>query len=207
MTQVRRVGFALIALALLGACGEKSPTGPKQPPTVNLDGVAFHEDSLPDPCEVLRAAGAKELLVRPLDGRPILAPGFCLLQVDREGRDEPQTSAALELLVREQPVPTNMDEYVEQFGEGLNIAGCKPEDVQTIPGLGDFSIWFPHKYPPDTNTITLTSFWGGRNFLSLEIHRIDRKIALAWAKDVAAQVIQRVPAVAAAQSPGDENQP
>ena len=96
-----------------------------------------------------------------------------------------------------------MDEYVEQYGEGLTMAGCKPEDVQVLPALGDFSIWFAHKYPPGTTTITLSSFWGSRYFLSLEIHRVDRDIAFAWAKEVATQVIQRVAAGAGEQSRGN----
>lgn len=182
----------MIVLALLGACGGQSPAGPTQAPAVNLDGVAFREDGLLAPCEVLRAAGVEELLMRPLDEKPVLAPGFCLLQVKRGERFEPQTSAALELVAREQDAPTNLEEYVEQYGEGLTMAGCKPEDVKVLPGLGDYSIWFAHKYPPDTTTITLSAFWGPRYFLSLEIHRVDREVAFAWAKEVATQVIERV---------------
>lgn len=199
---LRRGALALIPLCLLlVACG----AGPERAPVVDLNAVAFPLNGLPDPCEVLRASGVESLLVRPLDEEPIRAPGFCLLQVARGERFELQTSAALELAIREEPAPTDMDGYVEQFGEGLTMAGCTRDDVEQLPGLGDFSIWFAHEYPPETTTITLSSFWGDGRFLSLEIHRIDREIALAWAKDVAAGVIERVAAADEGQT--DESLP
>jgi len=192
MKHIGRSVLVLIAFVALVACGPRPPSGAEHPPEVDLGSVAFPESGLPDPCEILRAARVDELLVRPLDEHPTLAPGFCMMEVARGERFELQTSAALELTAREQPMPTNMEEYLLLDGEGVHIAGSKPDDVTQLEGLGDFSIWFPHKYPPETTTITLSSFFGDGYFLSIEVHRVDREVAFAWARDVAAQVIERV---------------
>lgn len=192
----RRSGTALLAgAALVGllACGQAEPAQPEasaltEAPEVDLAGMSFPSQGLPDPCEVLRAAGARELLARPLEKEPMRFEALCLVQVDRRGAPVPQTSAALELTTRDRPQPATLEDYFVDFGEGPILAGSTRDDVEAIEGLGDFAAWFPHK----DGSITLSAFWGGNYFLSLEIHGVDTQIAYDWSKAVAEQLIRRV---------------
>lgn len=193
--EARRLLAAGSALGLLFACVDEQPgaqpTQPTQPtavPEIALDDVRFPDEGLPDPCEILRAAGTKELLVRPLAPEPLRFERLCLIEVDRGRRPEPQVSAALELATRDSPQPASLEEYIVDYGEGPILAGATRDDLEVIPDLGDFAVWFPH----EDGSLTLSAFWDGRYFLSVEVHGVDRKIAFDWSKELAAEVIQRL---------------
>lgn len=190
-----RVALGGALLGLLLACGQQEPAPSSSPepglteaPEVDLGGVRFPEQGLPDPCEILRAAGAEQLLVKPLEKQPMRFEDLCLVQVDRHGAPVPQTSAALELATRDRPQPASLADYFVDFGEGPIMAGATREDVEALPGLGDFAVWFPHA----DGSLTLSAFWGGKYFLSLEVHGVDRQVAFAWSKAIAEQVIERM---------------
>jgi hypothetical protein len=193
--QGRGLLAAAAALVLTLACADErsgtmasDPVRPTALPEIALDAVSFPDDGLPDPCEILHAAGAKELLVRPVADEPMRFERMCLIEVERGRRPEPQVSAALELATRDGPQPANLEEYVVDYGEGPILAGVTRGALERVPELGEFAVWFPHA----DGSLTLSAFWGGSYFLSVEVHGVDREIAFAWSKELAARVIERV---------------
>jgi hypothetical protein len=190
---------AVLATALLG-CGEpdraadadvaarSAATPPDPAGTIDTPAPPIAEEyrvGSADPCALLREADPQKLLDTEV-GAPWRVYGLCRFEARVWPRDEPERAIGLEMRPdTERGVAHDLDEFWEREGAGVDLLGGRREQIEEIPGLGDYALWVP-----TDRGLQLYAYWEDRYILVLTIAGAPREQALPWARALAANAIR-----------------
>jgi hypothetical protein len=197
----RGLGWSLLLLLASVGCGDggdaSSPADEATVPDVprfEMNGYMVPERQIPDPtlvdsCLLLTEADPKGVLAEPL--APIdRMSNVCLAFTASSQTLERSLTVELRhpepIEIENGGVPKDKETFWTAEGGGVDLMGGKKEAVQEIPGLGDFSVWYPM-----TGGMALHTYWQGKYILAINVRGIDAERGLAWAKEVAGRAIQK----------------
>ena len=141
------------------------------------------DDGSPDACELLGGADPAALL-----GTEIAAAqrvyGLCYVGPAAPAMEE--RSVGLEIRRDPNGVPANLDQFWEREGGGVQMLGSSREQIEPLPQLGDFALWFPVE-----GGMQLFTYWKSQYILVLTVRGVPTERALPWARALAAASVQR----------------
>ena len=198
-----RLSHSFVA-ALLLACGavEEPPANPAAadsarqaapptpigaPPLARLGSILApprtQDDGSPDACELLGAADPAALL-----GAEVAAAQrvYGLCWVETAVRETAERSVGLEIRRDPNGVPANLEQFWEREGGGVQMLGSSREQIELLPLLGDYALWFPVE-----GGMQLFSYWKNQYILVLTVRGVPTERALPWARALAAASLQR----------------
>jgi hypothetical protein len=196
----RRSIAALLAVSALAACGE--PIDPQKPPPpgepekinyVEVNGYQVPEREntdagLPDSCSLLTEADPRAVIQEPL--APISRMSDVCLAF-AESTPQLEHSLTVELrrpvaLERERgPQPSSKEKFFEAEGAGIGLIGGTEQEIQEIPGIGDYAVWYPM-----TGGLALHAYWNNEYILAINVRGVDQEKGLSWAKAVAKRAVE-----------------
>jgi hypothetical protein len=192
---------ALLAVSALAACGE--PTDPQKPPEpgeapkinyVEVNGYQVPErenkdSGLPDSCALLTEADPKGVIQEPL--APISRMSDVCLAF-AESTPQLEHSLTVELrrpvaLERERgPQPSSKESFFEAEGAGIGLVGGTLDEVQEVPGIGDYAVWYTMR-----DGLALHAYWNNEYILAINVRGIEpQEKGLNWAKAVAKRAVE-----------------
>jgi len=166
----------------------------------------IQDPGLPDSCDLLTQASPTSMLDEPFAPAERMS-NVCIAYAASTPTFEKSLSVELrrpEELERERDdkgLPTNEEQFWIAEGAGIGLVGGDREEVEEIPGLGDYSVWYPIR-----DGMALHTYWGGDYILAVNVRGIPVEKGLAWAKEVSKAAIGSTLALRAMQGSGDAAQ-
>jgi hypothetical protein len=191
---------AALVLALSLACSESEPAAPpaqseEQPPATAPEPIPPGAEAppVPDPklgpdvCKLLADADPATLLAG-APGAPWRIYGMCRVEIPGSGLEgTPERSAALEVRAdREKPVPTNVEEFWEREGAGVEYAGGKRDQLHELAGVGDYALWHPIQ-----GGMRLFAYWNKEWMAVITVMGVPEVHAIPWSQRLAQGTIQQ----------------
>lgn len=196
----------VLALLALAGCGERKESAAPQPPEkseaellasgyLKMNGYLVPPREVPDPtipdsCALLTEAnpGPKELIAEPLApiermtnvciAKPASQPGYDDMIAVEVRHPEP-------LEIEAGGVPKDLESYWVAEGGGIDLMGGRKEQVEQIPGLGDFAVWYVIG-----GGHGLQAYAQGHHIVRITIRGVEMKDSQAWAKAVAQRALE-----------------